>query len=153
MSIIYGVLTTAGGQGISLGADANTVGVSPYGLVVTGSSAYNAAPAFVIPMPGFYFVSGSTTCTGTIPNAAAFPGGQVFVTMANPNACQLSGSAIVGGTAFAYSGMAATGSLSGSNPTQRGNLLTLDSAGSVALQSDGLRWIPFASSGSLRIGI
>lgn len=148
MAVIYGVLTTTGGQGLVLGADINNVGMAPHALVASGTVPHNAAPTFTIPMPGFYFVSGSTSCTGTMPSAAQFPGSQVFVTLANNNACQLSGSALGGSTVFTWSGAAATGSVVGA---QRGNLLTLDSAGSVGLQSDGMRWIPFVSSGSLRI--
>lgn len=155
MATIYGGVSTTAGPGISIGPrEPTNVGFSPYGLQqaaadVANPVAVNATPAFVMAAPGMYFVSGSTQCTGTLPSAGAFPGGQYFVTLVNTQPMQLTGSATSGTTVFCVSGLAATGSAGGPAVTQRGDKLTLVANGSVSLQSDGLRWIPYACSGSL----
>lgn len=159
MAKIYGALNTTGGPGISLDRDPSNVGISPYGLQVaaadpTAPVAFNVTQSFSVAQPGFYYVSGSTQCTGTIPSAGAFPGGHLYFTLTNAQPMQLTGSAVLSTTVFAVNALAATGSAGQLVLlTQRGNKLTLDSNGSVALQSDGFRWIPYACSGSLSMSL
>lgn len=159
MAKIAGVLNVVKNGAITVDRDKDNLGFGPFGLVsgstdpASYSTGYNSATSFAFDGPGFYFVSGSTTCTGTVPNPAAFPGAQLHVSLLNAAAIQLSGSATAKTKVFSWSGMAATGSLSGSNPTQYGNTLTLATQGSVSLQSNGFYWQPFVSSGSLVMGL
>ena len=159
MSKIAGRLSVIKNGAISVDNDSDNIGFGPFGLVsgstapATYGLATNTSPTYALSGPGFYFISGSTQSTGTVPNPAMFPGAQLHVTMLNANGSMLSGSATAKTTVFSWSGMAHTGSVSGSNPTQFGNTLNVFPGGSVSLQSNGFYWQPYVSSGSLIMGL
>jgi hypothetical protein len=137
--------------GMTVARNSQNSGFSPYvppgGTVTGGTAPYGLA--FTVDQPGFYLVSGSMQCTGTLPDAQTNPGTMVFVTTNNIQPIMLTGSARPGpGGAFSQSGLG-TANLNGG--TARGDKLDVDAGGSVALFSDGWYWIPLCASGTVKI--
>jgi hypothetical protein len=120
----------------------------------------SAAPGgmILIPSTGFFSaaVSGSSEkgqagaggFTGSLPSAAAFPGGQIMFTDSAAQGAALwsyliSGTInMVSGSGGAYSGLGGVGK------SIAGTKLTVQPGGSVGLISDSKGWILFALSGS-----
>ena len=153
-----GIEEIDGSTGLVVSAMSSNVGISPYRLDGGTNKSSPAGTAFSVDLPGFYWVSGSTTCTGTIASAAAYPGGMLgfgasnvlysfMLTGSSPRPTGSSGIFIKNGVGI--------GSVTGSNVQGGGNCigdkLTVPPGGSVMLISDGLHWVPMASSGSLMI--
>lgn len=146
-------VTSKSGHGTQISADpTGNSGFLPFAMGRSGSLGSTAlGGTFTLTGPGFYQVSGSTACTGTVPDPALFPGAMLFVAVVNPQPCQLSGSTSTSAKVFGFSGLAATGSLGAANVTQRGNIATLTSNGTVGFWSDGNLWLAFVSSGSIAL--
>lgn len=151
-----------GASGCQIRAHSNDSGFSPSRLSTSGSTQNGSA--FTVSQPGFYFVSGSTTTTGTLPAPGAFPGANVmFREVNNGFSFMLTGSARTAAAALFCRNGAGLGSVSGSTQgggaissgfgasLAAGDKLTVPRGGSVNLWSDGALWVIQASSGSLQI--
>lgn len=146
-------------NGVVVEQNSNNQGVSPYKIDKGASLTSPLTTAFSVTHPGFYWVSGTTTTTtGTLPVASDHPGATfAFNTVATGKAnFTLTGSSRSTGasTVFCRNG-AGAGAVSGSvvgGGSASGDALTVPASGSVVLVSDGLYWIPTASSGTLNIG-
>jgi hypothetical protein len=164
-----GVNQIDGSSGCQVASHSNNFGFAPFkmetsGTVATGQS--QVGTAFTLTSPGFYWVSGSTAATGTLPAPGSFPGAHFMLKECN-NAFSfvLTGSARTeSGAVFTRNG-AGLGSVSGSTVSggalivssgfgaslARGDKLTVPRGGSVCLWSDGGTYVVQASSGSLQI--
>lgn len=128
-------------------------GVSP-GKIGSSDNSSPLSGAFTITSPGHYWVSGSTTTTGTMPSPLEMPGAMVLLcnTVAG-GAFMLTGSTPAGVT----NPFVANGAGGGSVPTtvngtvDAGTKLTVPAGGSIGLQSSGLHWIPMIASGSFTL--
>lgn len=157
-----GLLQIDGASGCQISAHSNDSGFSPSRLSTSGSTQNGSA--FTVSQPGFYFVSGSTTTTGTLPAPGTFPGANMmFREVNNGFSFMLTGSARTAAAALFCRNGAGLGSVSGSTQgggtissgfgasLAAGDKLTVPRGGSVNLWSDGALWVVQASSGSLQI--
>ena len=151
-----GIEQIDGASGCQISNHSNNKGFAPFPCgPISGSTVTPVGLAFTISFPGFLWVSGSQQCSGTIPAPSLHPGAHIMLACVNDNdGFMLTGSArsVLTIPVFAKNGVG-IGSVSTSlgGGVAAGDKLTVPAAGSVALFSDGLRWIPFASSGSLQI--
>lgn len=152
-----GLLESANDSGISLEPNASNHGFLPFSTDEGQSTAAPANGAFTVSSPGFYWVSGSTTTTGTLPSPSANAGSHfMFTNIVTGGGFRLTGSrASAGVPVFSANGIVSSSGQSGGNApalsTLANDALTVATSGSVCLYCDGLRYIPFASSGSLVI--
>lgn len=152
-----GVLSTNNTSGLQVDADSSNTGFTPYRIDGATSTAAPLSAAFTVTSPGFYWVSGSLTCTGTIPTASDHPGAllsfgaQILIGNAQ---FMLTGTARSSGTTAVFvkngAGIGSVATVIGGG-VAAGDKLTVPNSGSVALLSDGRYWVPIASSGSLQI--
>lgn len=135
-------------QGFELKPMATTIGVYPFQQYTQ-----TVGNAFTASVPGFYFVSGSTQCTGTIPTAASLPGAMYQFTLTNSQPMRLTCSLRAGGAPanFAHNdaGALVTASFGASAPSARDDGLGLIQSGSVCIQSNGILWVTVTASGTL----
>src|SRR3990167_3210804 len=168
-----GLVQTDGQSGLDVGNNPSNVGFSPYALNTNNTTGAPSAGAFDANTPGFYWVSGSFTTTGTLPNPAAHPGSfwtfSNSATGSNLTSEFLLTSSIGQGVTnvFVHNGVGVggvTGSTGGNvgGPAQQtvyfdtpgprvGTKLRVSRGGSVCLFSDGGKYITLASSGSLEM--
>lgn len=129
---------------IDVVADVSNVGISPFALKTT-----TVGTAFTVTVPGFYYVSGSTQCTGTLPRAHTVPGAEIVLMLLNGEPMMLTGTVSANNAPYVFS---TTGMISASIVgVECGNKLVVASSGSVGVRSDGRHWIPTMSSGTLTI--
>lgn len=157
-----GVHQIDGAAGCQINGHSNNMGFLPARLESSGSAdagQIQNGGAFTVTQPGFYWVSGSTASTGTLPAPGAFPGGHfMFKECNNVFSFMLTGSARTeAGAVFSQNG-AGIGSVTSSIVTSgfgvslaRGDKLTVPRGGSTLLWSDGGTYIVQACSGSLQI--
>ena len=157
-----GLTQIDGASGCQIHGHSNNTGFMPARLENSGSTQNGSS--FTVSQPGFYWVSGSTTTTGTLPAPGAFPGASVMLReVNNAFSFMLTGSARTAAAAVFCRNGVGVGSISGSTQgggtissgfgasLAAGDKLTVPRGGSVHLWSDGALWVPQASSGSLQI--
>lgn len=128
------------GNGFDVADHDENVGFAPFKLkTTTTGSVYDAT------RPGFYYVSGSTLCTGSVANPSDVPGAHLHICMTNANSTLLTGSARASGTTGVF--LSNTHDVSGSITVS--DKLTIPGFGSVSLVSSGRYWQPYCASGSL----
>lgn len=138
---LFGNLNAQGGANIA--GVATVGGSSMVAATLPGSGSVN------IPAPGFYLVpvtgsAGLDFFTGTLPNPASFPGGEVVLTdtlgiypyLLTGTVSMLTASTIVG---------------VGHAASVNGTKLTVAQGGTVGLMSDTKGWLVFMLSGSATI--
>jgi len=157
-----GINEIDGASGCQIGGHSNNSGFSPSRLETSGSVSGGQSQSggtFTVSQPGFYWVSGSTTTTGTLPAPGSFPGGEfMFKECNNGFSFMITGSARTESAAIFTRNGAGIGSVSGSVVSSgfgaslaRGDKVTVPRGGSVRLWSDGSIYVIQASSGSLQI--
>lgn len=128
-------------------------GFSPFempGANLDPATATALGLTFTVASPGYYLVSGSTQCTGTLPGPSTMPSTMIGVTAQNLQPIMLTGSVRNGpGGVFTLNGIA-SGSLEAGGLV-RGDKMNIDAGGSVLLYSDGFYWVPMCSSGTLKL--
>jgi hypothetical protein len=150
-----GINAIDGASGCQISAHSNNAGFGPYKLESSGSTTVGGA--FTLDGPGFYWVSGSTTTTGTLPAPATHPGAFIMLREVSGSSFMLTGSARSAAAGVFCRNGTGIGSVSGSVGTIAGggltvgDKLTVPGVGSVCLWADGAFWVPQASSGSLQI--
>lgn len=141
-------------SGLVVGNMAGSTGVLPFKCPVNDTSSVLGG-AFTLSQAGFYFVSGSTTTTGTLPVASQYPMAMIGIALVGTNTCLLTGtSRVLPATAVFCKDGVGVGSVSANvvgGGVAAGDSITIPASGSVSLISDGRFWIPFSSSGSLTI--
>lgn len=149
------VETSSTTSGLVVGNMSDNAGVLPFKCPVNDTSSVLSG-AFTLSQAGFYFVSGSNTCTGTLPTASQFPMAMIGFALVGTNTALLTGTRVPPATAIFCKDGTGIGSVSASvvgGGTAAGDTLTIPTSGSVTLISDGRFWIPMASSGSLTIAL
>lgn len=160
-----GVQEIDGASGCQVSAHSNNSGFAPYKVESSGSVVLGGS--FTVSAPGFYWISGSATTTGTLPAPASHPGGMfMFREVSGSTAAAaflLTGSARSAAAGVFCANGAGAGSVSGSTfggttiasgfgaSLRVGDKLTVPGIGSVCLWSDGAFYVPMAASGSLQI--
>lgn len=102
--------------------------------------------ASTVSSPGFYYISGSTSTTASIPAAGSSPGARmIFTEAAGSNFC-LTGSSWASGKAIFVLPSFASGTAA-----KHGTRLNSGNGASVALESDGFYWLVLGGTGSLTL--
>jgi hypothetical protein len=133
--------------------DDGSANLSVTGLVTTAAttmalSTLAGSTAAAIPGPGFYAVpatgsSGQGSFTGSLPNPATFPGGEIIVTDTSGQFPYL----ITGSMAVNVPGVGGIQTLSSSQGTK----LNVPQGGTVGFWSDSKGWLLCAVSGSVTL--
>ena len=134
--------------GFELKPMATSVGVFPFQQYTQ-----NVGTAFTASTPGFYFVSGSTQCTGTLPSASSQPGSMFMFTLTNNMPMRLTCSvrSLSYVPNFARNDISASAGGPGQLVSDRNDGLALSASGSVMVQSNGFVWQPVVASGSVTL--
>lgn len=141
-----GVNSINGTSGLQVDADANNAGFTPYRIDGAASTSAPLSAAFTVVSPGFFWVSGSLTTTGTLPLASDHPGGLIVLNTVTTGRASfmLTGTAVPPAQhVFSPNGIGSGGA--------NGTKLTVPNSGSVGLLSSGIHWVPVMASGSLTI--
>lgn len=145
-SLVSPALQVSGTSVTTLSRGVNPFALYPFTPVGNG---------FTASVPGFYFVSGSTFCTGTIPAASSQPGAVYMFMLTNAQPMRLTCSLRSPGSQANFAHNDAYGLLSssagGTTPTARDDGLNLVQSGSVSVQSNGQVWQPLLASGSITL--
>jgi hypothetical protein len=141
---VAGAVTVAGAMSVVGTVTMGTVAVTPVAATASGSVTLSA--------PGYYTVAASGSggagyFTGSVPSAKTWPGSTLVVTdTAGIYDWQLTGSS------FSTLGGVFVMPVWASGTMQRvGTKLSMPASGSVAMISDGYRWLLMANTGSITL--